>query len=132
MENETFEIIRGGASGARCGRFLSGWMDLCSDPVDRAGRLYRMLIRTIKGFPFLRSDFAIQMNKKLFQRYYDGELDFMALYYRYLDNNRIEENEASPAGLIEFMTSVGWPVFQEDIEKYGTKIQNSTGSHEHE
>ena len=81
-----------------------------------------MLIRTIKGFPFLRSDFAIQMNKKLFQRYYDGELDFMALYYRYLDNNRIEENEASPAGLIEFMRGVGWPVFQEDIEKYGKTL----------
>lgn len=81
-----------------------------------------MLIHTIKGFPILRSDFAIQQNKKLFQRYYYGELDFMQLYYKYLNNNRIEEDDASPAGLIEFMRSVGWPVYQEDIEKYGTKI----------
>ena len=91
-----------------------------------------MLIRTLKGFPFLRSDFAIQMNKKLFQRYFDGELDFMQMYYKYLDNNRIEADEASPAGLIEFMQSVGWPVYQEDIDHYGKKVQNSAGSYEHE
>lgn len=86
-----------------------------------------MLIRTLKGFPFLRSDYAIEMNKKLFRRYFDGDLDFMQMYYKYLDNNQIEEDEASPAGLIEFMQSVGWPVFQEDIEKYGKTSKNSPG-----
>lgn len=127
MENETFKILRSGASGARCGRILSGWMDLYRDPIDRLGRLYCMLIRTLKGFPFLRSDYAIEMNKKLFRRYFDGELDFMQMYYKYLDNNQIEEDEASPAGLIEFMQSVGWPVYQEDIEKYGKTGKNSPG-----
>lgn len=86
-----------------------------------------MLIRTLKGFPFLRSDYAIEMNKKLFKRYFYGELDFMQMYYKYLDNNQIEEDEASPAGLIEFMQSVGWPVYQEDIDHYGTKDKNSSG-----